>query len=137
MQLRSLIFRVVLVPVLVIAAAVAVSAQGKDDYFLMSAPDSAPQVTLPSLLRAGHLEDLRWPDFSDYRSPVEEFYSRLHHRPAWVRDGQPSPQALQMIAILRQADSEGLHPEDYDSSRWPARLALLHRPALARRRVAL
>ena len=85
------------------------------------------QITLRALIRAGRLADLRWPDFSDYRDEVEKFYARPGYTPAWLRDGHPTPQALQMVDILRAADNEGLHAEDYDSSRWPERLARLQR----------
>jgi murein L,D-transpeptidase YcbB/YkuD len=71
------------------------------------------------------MEDLQWPDFSDYRSDVEKFYARLRFAPAWLHGGQPTSQALQMIDVLQQAASEGLRPEDYDSARWPERLARL------------
>ena len=87
----------------------------------------SPRVMLHALIRAGRIADLRWPDFSDYRADVEKFYARSGYAPAWLRDGRPTPQALQMIDILRQADSEGLRAEDYDASRWPERLAGLQR----------
>ena len=48
---------------------------------------------------------------------------RLHA--GWVRDGQPTRQALAIIDLLKQADSQGLDPEDYDGSRWADRLARL------------
>ena len=83
----------------------------------------SPRVMLHALIRAGRIADLRWPDFPDYRADVEKFYSHSGYAPAWLRDGRPTPQALQMIGILQQADSEGLRAEDYDASRWPERLA--------------
>ena len=88
----------------------------------------APEATLHALVRAARIDGLRWPDFSDHRADVQQFYSRSHDAPAWLHDGQPTPQALQMIAILQQADSEGLRAEDYDSYRWLERLAALQRP---------
>jgi len=36
---------------------------------------------------------------------------------AWVRDGQPTPQALAIIEALQQAGGKGLDSEDYDGSR--------------------
>ena len=90
-------------------------------------PDSQP-MRLRALIRAGRLADLRWPDFSDYRDEVEKFYASSRYATAWLRGGQPTPQALQMVDILRAADSEGLDAEDYDASRWPERLARLQRP---------
>ena len=49
------------------------------------------------------------------------------YTPAWIRDGRPTAQALAIIEILKQADSRGLDPEDYDGSRWAARLAGLRK----------
>jgi murein L,D-transpeptidase YcbB/YkuD len=87
-----------------------------------------PQVPLHALILRGRLSDLRWPDFSEHRADVEEFYSRIQYARAWLRNGRPTPQALQMIAILQEADSDGLRAEDYDSFRWLERLAYLQRP---------
>jgi murein L,D-transpeptidase YcbB/YkuD len=42
-----------------------------------------------------------------------------------MRQGQPTPQAREMIEILQQADLQGLRAADYDSSRWAERLARL------------
>ena len=76
----------------------------------------------------GQLRELRWPNFSDYREHVQNFYRPSGYMPAWIRDGQPTPQALAVIDLLRQADTQGLDPEDYDGSRWADRLARLHTP---------
>jgi L,D-transpeptidase YcbB len=82
---------------------------------------------LSAIAASGHLEDLRWPDFSDYRSHVINFY-RPGYQPAWIHDGQPTTQALELIQILQDADREGLQAEDYDASRWADRLTLLKSP---------
>ena len=80
---------------------------------------------LSGIASAGQLPELRWPDFSDYRGHVQNFYQPSGYAPAWIRDGQPTPQALAIIDLLKQADSQGLDPEDYDGSRWANRLARL------------
>jgi len=85
----------------------------------------SPIMALRAIVGAGRLEDLRWPNFPDYRVHVENFYRSSGYSLAWVRQGQPTPQALDMIEILQQADLQGLRAEDYDSSRWPDRLARL------------
>jgi L,D-transpeptidase YcbB len=74
---------------------------------------------------AGQLAELRWPDFSDYRAHVQNFYQPAGYAPAWIRDGRPTAQALAILGVLKQADSQGLNPEDYDGSRWDGRLARL------------
>ncbi|MGZ4818970.1 MAG: L,D-transpeptidase scaffold domain-containing protein, partial [Terriglobales bacterium] len=75
----------------------------------------APQKILHSLIASGRLDDLRWPDFSDYRSEVTKLYAGSHFAPVWLRDGKPTAQALEMIAVLQEADHEALRAEDYDS----------------------
>jgi murein L,D-transpeptidase YcbB/YkuD len=80
---------------------------------------------LRDIASAGRLADLRWPDFSDYRGLVENFYAPTSYAPAWLRNGQPTAQALALIGVLQQAENKGLYPEDYDSSRWQPRLTLL------------
>ena len=74
----------------------------------------------------GQLSDMRWPDFTDYRLHIQNFYEPTGYALAWSRDGMPTKQAAAVIEVLRQADSKGLDPEDYDGSRWPARLERLH-----------
>ena len=60
---------------------------------------------LRGIAAAGKLPELRWPDFSDYREHVRNFYEPAGYTPAWIRDGRPTPQALAIIEILKQADS--------------------------------
>jgi L,D-transpeptidase YcbB len=93
------------------AQAVNAAAQGLDD--------------LGVLIAAGTLEDLRWPNFTDYRDEVKKFYDSGGDSLAWIQDSKASPQALSMILLFQHADSKGLNPEDYDASRWDARLAKL------------
>jgi len=95
----------------------------------------APEVT--SLIReitsTGRLTDLRWPDFSNYRLQLQEFYESVSYSPAWIRDGKPKLQALAIIEALQEADFEGLNAEDYDGSRWKERLIRTQRPEDAAR----
>ena len=83
---------------------------------------------LSNIAAAGRLEDLRWPDFSDYREHVINFYRPAGYKPAWIADGSPTTQAIELIQILKEADQEGLNPEDYDASRWSDRLTTLKNP---------
>jgi murein L,D-transpeptidase YcbB/YkuD len=83
------------------------------------------QAALRAAIDSGNLAQLRWPDFSDYRKLVAEFYDSYGNSLPWVRGMQPSAQAQQAIAVLLQADQEGLSAEDYDGSRWADRLAKL------------
>ena len=90
-----------------------------------SPSESEPGRPIQRALQKGRLDDLRWPDFADYRIQLEKFYRASHYSFAWIENSGPSGRALQMIDALRQADTEGLDPEDYDASRWPVRIALL------------
>ena len=80
---------------------------------------------LGALVAAGVLADLRWPNFTDYRDSVKKFYDGGGYSLAWIQNGKASPQAVSMILLFQQAASKGLNPEDYDASRWDARLAKL------------
>ncbi len=83
---------------------------------------------LNAIAASGRLEELRWPNFSDYRSQLAAFYRPAGYTLAWVRDGQPTAQAVELISVLEDADREGLRAEDYDASRWADRLTLLNGP---------
>ena len=90
-------------------------------------PDAAA-ARLSAIVASSHLEDLRWPDFSDYRLHVTNFYRPAGYKLVWIRDGEPTDQAIELIQILQDADRKGLLPEDYDASRWADRLTLLKSP---------
>ena len=83
------------------------------------------QASLRAIIQARNLSDLRWPDFSDYSQLMTEFYQSYGYSLPWVRGMEPTPQAQQVIAILKNADQEGLFAEDYDGSRWGDRVAKL------------
>jgi len=82
-----------------------------------------------SALRAiadfGRNPDLRWPDFAPYKTEFATFYENNGYSLRWLQDGGARPQALAIIEVLKNADSRGLEPGDYDASRWPERLSKL------------
>jgi len=82
----------------------------------------AQTSSIQSLISAGHLDEMRWPNFRDLQTSLREFYQPAGYAPAWVQGATPSPQALAMIDIFRDAWKKGLEPEDYDASRWNGRL---------------
>jgi len=84
---------------------------------------------LRGIADAGQLADLRWPDFSDYRLHVQNFYGPSGYVPGWIQDGQPTRQALGIIDILQAAGDKGLNAEDYDGSLWAGRVAHLRESA--------
>lgn len=83
------------------------------------------QAALQAIIQSGKLPDLRWPDFSDYAKHLQKFYDSYAYSLTWVRGMEPTAQAEQFIAILLQADQEGLSAQDYDGPRWADRLAKL------------
>jgi murein L,D-transpeptidase YcbB/YkuD len=87
------------------------------------------QGQLRSLIEAGMLPDLRWPNFTDYRDDVRKFYQS--NSLVWVRNNRVTPQAVAMIQVFKQALLKGLNPEDYDASRWDARLAKMQPSAVS------
>ena len=88
-------------------------------------PDGSFSVALREIAAAGKLPDLRWPDFSDYRIHVTNFYDSIGYAPAWLNSNEPTQQAQAVIDVLKEADSKGLNAEDYDGSRWADRMARL------------
>jgi hypothetical protein len=102
----------------------------------ISASELHPQQTNVSLTPAGlsvlraiadsaRNEDLRWPDFAPYKGEFTKFLRCCGSSLVWVQNGQVRPQALGVIDVLKNANSRGLEPEDYDGSRWPSRILQL------------
>jgi len=77
---------------------------------------------IPDLVASGKLDDLRWPDFPDYKNHLTSFYESNSYQPAWIQGGKPTPQALSMIGLFKEAWKRGLEAEDYDASRWDDRV---------------
>ena len=93
-----------------------------------AASDTQSSTVLRDIVASGHLADLRWPDFSDYKVHLENFYGPAGYAPAWIKDGQPSAQALALVQLFQEAWKKGLVPEDYDASRWNDRVEALKKP---------
>jgi murein L,D-transpeptidase YcbB/YkuD len=86
---------------------------------------------LRALVESGHLADLQWPNFTERRDAVKEFYDLAGYRLAWSQAGKPTAQATELIGILEDADQKGLDNKDYDGARWPERLKTLQSPSTA------
>jgi L,D-transpeptidase YcbB len=80
---------------------------------------------LHAIADAGKLDSLRYPDFHDYQQHAERAYGLTNFTPMWLVNGQPSPQALGLIAAIGDIQKKGLDREEYDASRWSARLAAI------------
>ena len=90
--------------------------------------DSPPAdcgTTLCRLVASASLSSLRWPEFPDYRTQIQDFYEPTGYTLAWSRGGMVTSQARAVIETLNEADAKGLNSEDYDGSRWIDRLARL------------
>jgi murein L,D-transpeptidase YcbB/YkuD len=88
-------------------------------------PSAAGVAALRDIIDSAQHPDMRWPDFSPYRSEVARFYASDGYSLAWIHRGQPRPQALALIQILQRAEGKGLNAADYDGPRWSDRLANL------------
>ena len=77
------------------------------------------------VIQSKTLPILRWPDYSDYQPLVATFYDDRNDEVAWTRDGKPTKQALAFVQAFNDAAAKGLNPEDYDATRWPARVQKL------------
>jgi murein L,D-transpeptidase YcbB/YkuD len=88
----------------------------------LSAQADSVQDELRLLAGKGVLPELRWPDYSNYRVQVQNFYEPTGYALAWIQNGRPTPQAQAMITAFGEAMGKGLDPADYDSSLWAARI---------------
>ena len=80
---------------------------------------------LHAIVDSGRNADLRWSDFTRYKTEVANLYQTSGYSLLWVQNLHVRPQGQAVIALLQNADSKGLDPEDYDSSRWQGRLLKL------------
>ena len=87
--------------------------------------DATGRAVLRQIIDSAQDAELRWPNFKPYQEEVNDFYSRTNSTLGWVRDRKPTPEALVMIGLFTESDHKGLVPEDYDASRWPARVQKL------------
>jgi L,D-transpeptidase YcbB len=80
---------------------------------------------LRAITSASALPGARSATSSNDQQNVQKVYEAIQYAPAWVREGQPTPQALAIISALENSQQKGLIPEDYEASHWPARLAAI------------
>jgi len=80
---------------------------------------------LHNIVDSGRNADLRWSDFTAYKTEVAKLYQTNGYSLLWFQNGHVRPQGLAVIALLQNADAKGLDPEDYDRSRWQGHLLKL------------
>ena len=93
----------------------------------VAADDAAITPLLREASRAGQLDGMRWPRYSDYRYIIDSLYSMNRWRPVWTADGRPTREAREALDLLRSARERALEPEDYDVPELGRRLADLSR----------
>jgi len=81
------------------------------------------QALLDQWLGAAELSDLQRPHFAEYQPELRKFYGAMSGTLPWIEGGEPAPQAYAMIRSLKNAEFEGLTPDDYDGSKWDERMA--------------
>ncbi len=81
--------------------------------------------TLHGIVNSARNADLRWSDFTPYKTEVAKLYETNGYSLLWVQNGRVRPEGLAVIELLQNADAKGLDPEDYDGSRWQGRLLKL------------
>lgn len=86
-------------------------------------PSSEAGRALDGLIAESRLEELRWPDFSDYRKHLRNFYGANGYALVWTRGGRVTPQARTVIAMFEAAGAKGINAVDYDGPRWKDRIA--------------
>jgi murein L,D-transpeptidase YcbB/YkuD len=80
---------------------------------------------IKSIIEESRMEELRWPDFPDYRKHLHNFYAPRGYALTWTADGKPTPQTRALIALFEGADVKGINAVDYDGTRWEKRIAAL------------
>ncbi|MFY9741194.1 MAG: L,D-transpeptidase family protein [Candidatus Sulfotelmatobacter sp.] len=122
----------VLLTGIVVAGVPVASGETFPAFFAQQLPAVAGQTLSASGVRAlhaivdsGHNTDLRWSDFTLYKTEVAKLYESNSYSLLWVQNSRVRPQGLAVIKLLQNADAKGLDPEDYDSSRWRGRLLKL------------
>jgi murein L,D-transpeptidase YcbB/YkuD len=97
-----------------------------------SAPNTADYAdNIKTLVATPQLAVLRWPNYSDYQPAVTTFYDDRNYELAWLRDLKPTSESTAFLQAFAGASDKGLNPEDYDASRWPARLKAIAQIAAA------
>ena len=76
-------------------------------------------------ISSGHLDALKWPDYSDLQPAVNTFYDNRDFTLAWSKDGKPTSEATALMQAFSNARQRGLNPDDYDADRWQGRVAAL------------
>ena len=110
-----------------LAASLAVASSLQPTQPPTASPGAAPlSARLQEIAASGKLSELRWPNFSDYRTDFLQLYQASNFSPLWLSaNGQPTPQALTVIQALQSSRQKGLIRDNYDAARWQDRVTAL------------
>jgi L,D-transpeptidase YcbB len=92
------------------------------------AGQTLPAAGVPALhaiVDSARNADLRWSDFTAYKTEVAKLYETNGYSLLWIQSGRVRPQGQIVIELLENAEVKGLDPEDYDGPRWRDRLLKL------------
>jgi murein L,D-transpeptidase YcbB/YkuD len=95
------------------------------DLFVGQSLSPAGVSALRGIVDSARNADLRWSDFTPYKTEFAKFYEMNSYSLVWVQNGRVRSQGLAVIELLKNANAKGLDPEDYDGSRWQGRLRKL------------
>jgi len=90
----------------------------------------AGSAALHGIVDSARNTDLRWPDFAPYKPQITKLYEMNGYSLIWVQNGRVRSQGIAVIELLKNAGAKGLEPEDYDGSRWQARLSKFDKTSL-------
>ena len=88
-------------------------------------------AVIKNVADSGVQPDLRWPRFASHQEAVKQAYAPGQFAPLWMRGGQPTTQADEVIAALATADAKGLDASDYDAAPLAAQAQQLRTAAAA------
>jgi Scaffold domain len=66
---------------------------------------------LHGIVDSARNEDLRWPDFTPYKTEFAKLYEMNSYSLVWVESGRVRSQGLAVIDLLENADGKGLDPK--------------------------
>ena len=98
---------------------------GQSDVLVAGKLPTGGISALHDIVASAYDAELRWPDFTAYKTEIAKFYEANGSSLAWIQNGRVRSQGLAVIDLLKNANSRGLEPEDYDGPRWQSRLLKL------------
>src|SRR5260370_1460455 len=75
-------------------------------------PADAPS-TIKALVETSRLDELRWPDFSDYRKHMVNFYHPLNWELSWTRGGHFTPHPPTIPTLFDRSTATAINPLYY------------------------